>query len=109
MPAKFSAPLTSETMRCPTCGAKQSWSETCRRCGCSLDLLQDIRASYLEQRAACLQAMQGGQWTQAHWYARQCWRIDPREDAGKLLIVCGLKLGLDSEAWSLAKRVAGSS
>ena len=92
------------TLCCPTCRARQEWSDTCRRCKCDLTLLRATHAAYEKSRRACLAALQSNQPRSATAHARACDRLDPGDESRRLLAVCALVAGDWSTALSLAGR-----
>ena len=49
-----------DEMRCPTCGARPGWADTCRRCKCDLRLLRAAERAYEQHRAECLRLLIAG-------------------------------------------------
>ncbi len=80
----------SNQLRCPTCGARQGWSETCRRCGCEFDLLARLTRSYDDHDRRAREALQRGDPATAWEHARTCFRLDSRAEAARLLAVTAL-------------------
>lgn len=78
------------SVRCPTCGARQEWSECCRRCKSDLRLLRRAAASYLRSRHGCLAALREGRGAEARFYASTCHGLDPGSESRRLLALCAL-------------------
>ena len=77
-----------ELLVCPTCGAQQAWSDTCRRCKCDLALLVDSLHLRDSLHQECLRHIDSGDVAQGLTYARRRWELSPDEDAARLLAVC---------------------
>ncbi|HID78650.1 MAG TPA: hypothetical protein EYP56_21990 [Planctomycetaceae bacterium] len=86
-------PATADQMRCPTCGARQPWSDSCRRCRCDLTLLRDVRAGCQQTRRQCLVALDEGRLSDALRYAYRRFWLSPDAAACRLLAVCHLLAG----------------
>ena len=82
-----------ESLRCPTCKAKQEWSDTCRRCKCDLSLLHGVARARRESRRRCLWCLRTGQLSKALQHARRCHALGPDEPSSRLLAVCHLLAG----------------
>ena len=78
------------SVRCPTCGARQEWSDVCRRCKADLRLLRRAAAAYLRSRNRCLIAWRQGRVDAARRHARDCFRLSPRDESRRLLALCAL-------------------
>ena len=89
-------------VRCPTCGAVQAWSETCRRCRCELGLLHDAADTVQAGRCRALRALCAGRVPEALHYACYAYGLSPDRPAARLLAVCHLLLG----NWRAAARMA---
>lgn len=83
-------PALSPTMRCPTCRASQQWSDRCRRCGCDLELLQDVAATYRLARDRCLRALRDGRAAEATDQALRCHWLAPGPESHRLRALCAL-------------------
>ncbi len=96
---------THETeMTCPTCNARQVWSDQCRRCRADLALLRQVwRTAEIEHRR-CLRELSAGRPRQALQYAQRYAAYVGQTEAARLLGVCSLLC----EDWSAASRIAVS-
>jgi hypothetical protein len=94
----------SDDIRCPTCGARQAWADTCRRCKCDLRLLRSAVAAYDRHRRICLQLLHVGDPELALHHAQRCHRLAPDGESNRLMSVCHLLRG----DWAAALRSAGS-
>jgi hypothetical protein len=99
------ADLTEE-LRCPTCGARQGWVDTCRRCKSDLSLLRAALESHEEHRRAALLALNAGHLDAAVHHARRCHELRPGPESHGLLAICQLLRGDWPEAAEMA-RAAG--
>lgn len=81
---------TAAPMRCPTCGARQPWSDTCRRCRSDLGLLGRIHHRRLQSRRRALAALRRGRLEDALRHALQSYWLAPQPDAARLVAVCHL-------------------
>jgi tetratricopeptide (TPR) repeat protein len=91
-----------EELRCPTCGARQGWVNTCRRCKSDLRLLRSALRVYEVHRRRGLQALDAGRLEEALQHARRCHELRPDRDSHRLLAVCHLLRGEWAEALELA-------
>jgi len=82
-----------EELRCPTCGARQGWTDTCRRCKSDLRLLRSALEAYEEHRRAALLALDKGRLEVALLRARRCHELRPGPESRRLLAVCQLLRG----------------
>jgi hypothetical protein len=80
-------------LRCPTCGAKQAWTDTCRRCRSDLRLLHEALAAYQRHRRSSLSALNSGRLASAIRHARRCQELRPGPESYRLLAVCQLLRG----------------
>ncbi len=78
-------PETPPKLRCPTCGARQDWSDTCRRCRCDLRLVHRALRAVNHHRRQCLEFLREDRYDQAWQAARQCCDLDDREENRQLL------------------------
>jgi len=90
-------------LRCPTCGAVQEWSDTCRRCRCDLGLLRRVAEEARACRYRCLRAMQTARVSEAAADARRLYALCPDLSAARLLAVCHLLQGNWLAATTLAR------
>ncbi len=94
-------------MRCPTCGAPQEWSPTCRRCRSDLSLLWSAFSCLHEHRRQCIRALEAGQTELALGHALRCQELLPDDDSARLLALCALARDEFQSALALAQQ-AGS-
>lgn len=94
--------------RCPTCGAHQEWSDTCRRCKCDLTLLRSVASAVRFHRRRCLALLQRSSSRDALVHARRLYLLSPDPQAARLLAVCHLLNGEWTAAFDMA-RIAESS
>ena len=106
MGASSAEPATEPTMTCPTCSARQVWSDQCRRCQGDLSQLHAVWRASQQARASCLRHLRAGRWERAIAGARRYVALRPGEDASRLLTVCHLLRGDWAEALAAAQ-VAG--
>jgi len=91
-------------VRCPACGARQAWSDACRRCKCELGLLRRVTAAAAASRRRCLASLRAGRVDEALRHARRLYALSPDRPAARLLAVCHLLQGNWPVAVSLAQR-----
>jgi len=84
--------------RCPTCQARQAWSDACRRCHCDLTLLRRVAQSRDRTRRRCLEDLRAGRLARAVRQARRGFALSPDECSARLLAVCLLCRGEFAEA-----------
>ena len=91
-----------EGMRCPTCGAKQGWTDACRRCKSDLRLLRVALDAYERHRRSGLRDLDAGRLETALRHARRCHELWPGPESHRLMAVCQLLRGdwLDAMAWA---------
>jgi hypothetical protein len=77
-------------MRCPTCKARQEWSDLCRRCKCDLRLLYAAEETFEQYRQICLSNLHAGRTEQALDAAKTCHRLRPGPDTHRLMALCHL-------------------
>lgn len=94
----------TDPVRCPTCGAVQAWSDTCRRCRSDLRLLRAVHEAYQQTRLACLARLRTGEHRSALRLARRCHELSASSDSARLLAVCALLAGDWPSAASLGRR-----
>jgi hypothetical protein len=90
---------TSGDLRCPTCGARQAWAETCRRCKSDLRLLRAAAVTYEEHRRCCLQLLKDGIPERALSHARSCHGLAPGAGSRRLIALCHLLREDWADAW----------
>ena len=81
----MTAPEKSPKLRCPTCGALQSWSDTCRRCRCDLQLVHQALRAVESHRRQCLQHLRDDRYEAAWAAAQRCCELDNCEENRQLL------------------------
>ncbi len=94
---------TDGDVRCPTCGARQEWSDACRRCKCELILLRRVTDAVQANRRRCLGLLQAGRVREALRYARRSYALSPDRPAARLLAVCHLLQGNWTAAFTMAQ------
>ena len=95
--------FTEDTVACPTCNAKQPWSDVCRRCKTDLQLLHGVWQTYQQTRRRCLVHLREGRLAEALEQARQLHALCPDAHSRRLLAVCHLL----RENWHEALTIAG--
>ncbi len=103
MSAALLETIAEDGLRCPTCGAKQPWSESCRRCKCDLALLRRVAETWRHDRRRCLQALHAGRIADALRHARRCFQLNPDPSSVRLLAVCHLLGGDWPQSVALAQ------
>lgn len=83
----------AEDLRCPTCGARQGRSDTCRRCKGDLRLLVAALESYDDHRRRSLAALTAGRLETALHHAECCHDLRPGPESRRLRAVCRLLRG----------------
>jgi hypothetical protein len=96
-------------VRCPTCRARQEWSDTCRRCQCDLSLLWTVELACRRRRRRALLALRAGRHADALAEARRAYTLHPDAPTARLLAVCLLLAGRWPEALATAERIARES
>ena len=86
-------PQSVEELRCPTCGARQGWTDTCRRCKSDLRLVRAALEAYEGHRRASLAALGAGRLEAALHHARRSHELRPGPESQRLLAVCQLLRG----------------
>mgnify|MGYP001084846287 CR=1 FL=1 len=89
-PAPEPAP---DDFRCPTCGARQGWSDVCRRCKCDLSLAVAAHRRRSQLRTRCLAQLRAGQLEAALRAAGELHALAPDADSLRLLAVARLLQG----------------
>jgi len=84
---------TGGDLCCPTCGARQEWSDTCRRCKCELILLRRVTDEVQASRRRCLWSLRCGRADEALLHARRSYTLCPDRAAARLLALCHLLQG----------------
>jgi tetratricopeptide (TPR) repeat protein len=91
-----------EELRCPTCGARQVWADTCRRCKSDLRLLRSALEAYELHRRGGLLALDAGRLDEALHHAQRCYELRPGPDSHQLLAICQLLRGEYAQALEFA-------
>ena len=94
---------SQQDMRCPTCGARQAWTDACRRCKCDLRLLCAAASSYEQHRQSCLEHLIGGTPERAVSHAHSCHGLAPGGESLRLIALCQLHLENWADAWEAAE------
>jgi hypothetical protein len=97
-----------DELRCPTCGARQARTDTCRRCKSDLRLLRSAIEAYERHHSASLHYLGIRQPEEALRHARRCHELRPGPDARRLMAVCQLLRGDWPDAVDLAQAVEES-
>ncbi len=79
-----------QEMVCPTCDARQTWSDECRRCKTDLSLLRQIWQMAEAERRRCLRELAAGRPRQAQRHARRYATYVGHAEASRLVGVCNL-------------------
>jgi methionyl-tRNA synthetase len=95
---------TEEQVRCPTCGAGQPWSDTCRRCKCDLSLLRRVAEASERCRRRALVFLRAGRRADALREAHRAHALRPDARSVRLLSVCHLLAGNWLKAIALTQR-----
>src|SRR3954453_11811043 len=95
----------TEGLRCPTCGAKQGWTDTCRRCKSDLRLLRVALDAYERNCRSSLQELDTGFLETALRHAARCHELWPGPESHRLMAVCQLLRGDCLQAIDLARAV----
>lgn len=98
-----------DDMRCPTCGARQTWADVCRRCKCDLRLLRAAVRTYDRRRASCLAHLHAGRGEPALADAIACHQLDPGDDSSTLLALSHLVRGSWLDALNAARGRSASA
>lgn len=83
----------SNGFRCPTCGARQDLSPTCRRCKCDLSLVVAAHRRRQALRRQCLLEIGRRRGPAARQAADELYRLAPDADSARLLAVAHLLCG----------------
>ncbi len=89
---------------CPTCRARQAWSDSCRRCQSDLSLLRRLAEAWEGQRRACLLDLAAGRHEAALAHARRCYELAGDAASARLLAVCPLVCSQFAAACGAAER-----
>src|SRR5271163_157760 len=99
---------SQQGMRCPTCGARQGWADTCRRCKCDLRLLRAAAGAYEQHRRRCLEHLIGGTPDRALREALCCHSLGPGGESQRLMALCQLARENWADAWEAARGIPES-
>jgi hypothetical protein len=91
-----------EGLCCPTCGARQGWAETCRRCKCDLRLLRAAVGAYVRNRRDCVLYLYTGFSEAALRCALKCHQLQPGAESRRLTALAYAV----AEDWPEAERAA---
>jgi hypothetical protein len=86
-------PSAPPDLRCPTCGARQAWTDTCRRCKSDLRLLRLAYDAYARHRRLSMNELDAGRLDSALRHALKCQELRPGSEARQLVAVCQLLRG----------------
>lgn len=78
----------TESLQCPTCGAKQPPADSCRRCKCDLTLVHQMRKHCRQLHRDCLVQLREGDFDQAREFATRYHELMPDDTSRRLLTVC---------------------
>ena len=79
-----------QEMVCPTCNARQTWSDECRRCKADLALLRQIWQTAEAEHRRCLRELSAGRPRQALRHAHRYATYVGHDQASRLVGVCTL-------------------
>jgi thioredoxin-like negative regulator of GroEL len=82
--------LEPESLKCPTCGARQEPSPECRRCHCDLTPVVAVLEQREKLQQETLGRLRAGRFADAVHTARRRWATSTDGDAARLLAVCYL-------------------
>ena len=80
----------SQEVVCPTCNARQTWSDECRRCKTDLSLLRQVWQTAETEHRQCLRELSAGRPRQALRHAHRYAAYAGHAEASRLLRVCAL-------------------
>ena len=90
-----------DTLRCPTCGARQVVALECRRCKCDLSLVVAALRQSEALAKQCCRLLRESRFSEAESVARRLAELTPNADAARYLAVCHLLLGRFQSALDL--------
>lgn len=96
-------------MLCPTCRARQEWSDACRRCKCDLRLLRQAAEQADVYRHSCLMNLRRGWHRQALADAHHAAALRDDDAIRPLLAACLLLNGRWEEAVALSAAADAAS
>lgn len=102
------APPREASTRCPTCGAEQVRSDTCRRCRSDLRLLHLAADESRRLRRRCLKELRRDRPRVAVAYSRALSALNLEPDTLRLAAVCELLAGDFARARAIALRLIAS-
>ncbi len=82
-----------DSLKCPTCGADQVPSNTCRRCGSDLALMVTLSRENTRLRRRCLALLRQRRLLLASRVAQRCWELSSDASNARLLATCDLLRG----------------
>jgi hypothetical protein len=88
-------------LRCPTCGARQAWSDTCRRCKCDLSLVHQVHQRLRTLRHRCLAQLRHEQTRESLDTAQRCYELSAEAANARFLALCHLLNGNWAQALEL--------
>jgi hypothetical protein len=98
----------SVQLRCPACGKENiaGPGDACRRCGCDLGRICEVRQAAAHSLQAAARLLRGGNWEAALGAAERSWRLRHSPEAARLAFLAAAALGNTSgaEGWSDAAR-----
>ena len=97
--------LFLESLKCPTCGAEQVPSDTCRRCGSDLALMVTLIRENHRLRRRCLALLRQRRLLLASRLAQRCWELSSGASNARLLATCDLLRGDFNAAIRRLKKV----
>ncbi len=97
--------LFLESLKCPTCGAEQVPSDTCRRCGSDLALMVTLIRENHRLRRRCLALLRQRRLLLASRLAQRCWELSSDASNARLLATCDLLRGDFNAAIRRLKKV----
>lgn len=98
------APAANNDFRCPTCAARQTLADVCRRCKCDLSLVVAVHHRRDALRRQCLRLLRQQQPEAALRAAEQLHALAPDADSNRLLAVAHLMCGQYSHALRIVQR-----
>lgn len=80
--------VETETMHCPTCRAKQAWSDECRRCKSDLSLLRHFESARRWHWQRCMEHLNAMRFELARRHAEQLLSLDGSAQSRRLFELC---------------------
>ena len=97
--------IAGDTLVCPTCKARQEWSDTCRRCRSDLSLLRQMAGAFCASYHRALEALRDDRIAGALVESEAAYTLCPTPRSARLLAVCRLLAG-DAAGAMVAARAA---